>query len=206
MMDPSQHRGPPSHLQPRDHRGNGTSSNNHDNSNPRVRFAEEDAEPSRKVYQPTPRHQKLPAAASSATPAVYWDDRDNDANLAQYTFYREGTPTPPELEGERNDFGHGRPLDASVASSSAAGGGAAAGSEHEYNNGPVSLGGTSVSDSNGNPRMSPTKKKKIIRAIIVIGVLIIIGIAVGVGVGLGVGLANRPAEQQAGGASRSIYS
>jgi len=51
-----------------------------------------------------------PATTASTTtaPEVYWaDDRENDANLSQYTFYREPTPTPPEGDEREKGLGHG---------------------------------------------------------------------------------------------------
>ncbi|KAL2260666.1 hypothetical protein VTK26DRAFT_5251 [Humicola hyalothermophila] len=202
MMDPSQHRGPPAHTLPIDQQRSNDSSNDHGVSH-RVRFAEEAPEPGSRIHQPSPRPERAPAAtASTAATAVYWDDRDNDVDLDQYTFYREGTPTPPELESKQNETGRAG-LDPPVASGSTRAGAVAAAGDHEHNRGPLSLGGAGVSDRNGGAGMSPATKKKLIRAVIIVGVLIIIGIAVGVGAGLGVGLANRPTNQQAEGPSSS---
>ncbi|KAK4135828.1 hypothetical protein BT67DRAFT_355499, partial [Trichocladium antarcticum] len=78
------------------------------------------------LHQPAPRYPRPAVSAASAgdAPDVYWDDResrDPDANLAQYTFYREGTPTPPEHDSRDRGSGHGR-LAAPVAGNPAAGG------------------------------------------------------------------------------------
>lgn len=70
----------------------------------RVRFAEEEEGGEAAKEEAGPR-----------APSVFWaDDRtedrdpDNDANLSHYTFYREGTPTPPEYdEREKSPFGYG---------------------------------------------------------------------------------------------------
>lgn len=80
----------------------------------RVRFAEE--QPGLEVYQPPPPAKATretispdvsPDVSPNTSPDVYWvDERDNDANLAKYTFYREGTPTPPEYaENEKSAGG-----------------------------------------------------------------------------------------------------
>lgn len=115
-MDPSQHRGSPSRPQPTDDGSN--TSDRDDQHQQEARFAERESGSGRQRFlQPPPgRREKpkpsavaAPAAAAVATPAVYWDDHDNDASAgpAQYTFYREGTPTPSEHESQREEKGPG---------------------------------------------------------------------------------------------------
>jgi hypothetical protein len=143
---------------------------------------------------------------------VYWDnkgggkeaDRESDANLAGYTFYREGTPTPPDYETPEKGRG-GRGLAAPVAEGSTAGGGTI-NSDRDLLPGPLEqneMGNWSLADSN---EMSPRTKKRVLWIIIAVGVFVLIGIAVGVGVGLGVGLQNGegPMAEPAGESSRSV--
>lgn len=202
MMDPWTHRGTPSgpsHPHPREHKSN-NNNRNHEQNDQQMRRAEEDPEPS-KLHQPTPRYPRPAVSAASAgdAPDVYWDDResrDPDADLAQYTFYREGTPTPPEHDSRDRGFGHGR-LAAPVAGNPAAGG-AGFGGDHAF--GAHRPGETSVGDKKG---MAPATRKKIIRAVIILGVLLVIGVAVGVGAGLGVGRSKK-SEEQVEGNARSV--
>ena len=199
MMDPLKHRGTPSHPHPRAHKSNNSNETNHQ----RVRFAEEEEpEPSSsKLHQPTPTRPTPSAATSTGVaPDVYWDDResrDPDANLAQYTFYREGTPTPPEHDSQDRGLGHGG-LAAPVAESSAGGGGGFGSGADAFNH---SQGGTSLAESK---KMAPATKKKMIRALIVVGVLIIVGIAVGVGAGFGVKLSRKGSEEVVEGSARFV--
>lgn len=171
-----------------------------------MRFAEGIPEPSqKKIHQPAPRRLRpSAAAAAAATPAVYWDDRDNDANLEQYTFYREGTPTPPEEETHEKALGHGGPP-GPVAEGSAASGGVG-GSDRDFSLGPLANGepgNWSLADSSD---ISPTTKRRVFWAIIGAGILLLIGIAVGVGVGLGVGLSRRQSGEPAEDPSRYVVS
>ncbi|KAK4039733.1 hypothetical protein C8A01DRAFT_36268 [Parachaetomium inaequale] len=180
-MDPSAHGGSPSHPLPSSHDSN----NNNDHSQLRVRFAEGEPQASYKIYQPTPRRERPPPAASSAAqPAVYWDNkggndreihRESDANLAGYTFYREGTPTPPDHEAPEKRLGHGKGLAAPVTDTSTAGGGTIR-----------SDGDWSLADSND---VSPARKKRVLWAIIAAVVLIVVALGVGLGVGLSQGKA-----------------
>jgi hypothetical protein len=177
-MDPSAHRGSTSHTLPSSHDGS-----NNDQTQPRVRFAEGEPQASYKIYQPTPRRERPPPAASSAAqPAVYWDnkggndreiDRESDANLAGYTFYREGTPTPPDYEAPEKRLGHGGGLPAPGGETSTAGGGTIR-----------SDGDWSLADNND---VSPARKKRVLWAIIAAVVLIVIALGVGLGVGLSQG-------------------
>jgi hypothetical protein len=123
---------------------------------------------------------------------VYWDnkkhndsDRESDANLAGYTFYREGTPPPPDYEGPGKRSGRGGP--ATVIGESSTVGGGTIRSDADYSIGPLNPLDTNWSQNDGNS-IPPAKRKKVRWAIIAAGVLIIIAIAVGLGVGLGVGL------------------
>lgn len=89
----------------------GSSSQSSLPNNSRVRFAEED--PGLEAVhpqQPTPKvREEIPpgvAVESSTAPEVYWaDDRENDANLSQYTFYREPTP-PPYEDRHKKEYGY----------------------------------------------------------------------------------------------------
>ena len=208
-MDPSPPRGSPSRPLPSNHDSNTNDQNQHH----RVRFAEGEPQASYKIYQPTPKRQRPPAAASAAAgPAVYWDnkgggkeaDRESDANRAGYTFYREGTPTPPDYEAPEKGRG-GRGLAAPVTEGSTAGGGTI-NSDRDLLPAPLDrseIGNWSLADSND---MSPRTKKRVLWTIIAVGVFILIGIAVGVGVGLGVGLqkGEGPMAEPAGEPSRSV--
>ncbi|KAL2136459.1 hypothetical protein VTI74DRAFT_3478 [Chaetomium olivicolor] len=207
-MDPSTRRGAPSHPQSRIH------DINEEPLQQRVRFAEGEPQASYRIYQPTARPEGQPAATSSAPypPSVYWDDRDNASQLtadnppAGYTFYREGTPPPPDDEGSEKRLGYGPGLAAHVGEGSTVGGGTAS-SDREFNFGPRSEGGNGNGNWNwsvgGSDKTSPTAKKKLLWAIIVAGVLILIGVAVGVGVGLGVGLKSKGSAEPIGGAASS---
>ncbi|KAL2024270.1 hypothetical protein VTK56DRAFT_9426 [Thermocarpiscus australiensis] len=186
-MDPSQHRGSP--RLPHQHAADHGSSDN-DQNHQRVRFAEEAPAPSDEIHRPTPRREKPPdAEPSSPTPAVYWDDRDNDANLEEYTFYREGTPTPPEYESQEKGLGHAR-LATPIAGSSATG----VGSDRAFNLRPFSRDDTGKGSLADSRDMSPATKKRVFWIVIAIGALVLIGIAVGLGVGLGVGRSKESAD------------
>lgn len=205
-MDPSPIRGSPSHPLPSNH----DSSNNSDHNQHRVRFAEGEPQASYQIRQPTARRERPSRTApSAAQPALYWDerefDRESDANLAGYTFYREGTPTPPEYESSEKRLGDGAGggLAAPVAESSTAAGGTVA-SDRGFNLGHPDqgeAGNWSLADSN---EVSPVTRRRLLWAIIAIGLLILIGIAVGVGVGLGVSKGEGPAAESVQGTSRSV--
>lgn len=105
--------------------------------------------------------------SSISTRGVYWSD---ETNPSQFTFYREGTPTPPEYAGdeEKNAGGEGRPTAASAAAAALA---------------------TARSIEPKEPR--PPKKticgmKRWPFWLLVAFVLVAIGVGVGVGVGIGV--------------------
>ncbi|EAQ89483.1 hypothetical protein CHGG_06102 [Chaetomium globosum CBS 148.51] len=186
-MDPSTHQGSPSQPPPGSH-----DSNDNDHTQHRVRFAEGEPQASYTIHQPTPKREQHHAAASvAAPPAVYWDnkkhndsDRESDANLAGYTFYREGTPPPPDYEGPGKRLGRGGP--GTIGESSTVGGGTIR-SNGDYSIGPLNPLETNWSQNDGN-NPPPTKRRKVLWAIIAAAVLVIVAIAVGLGVGLGVGL------------------
>lgn len=188
-MDPSTHQGSQSQPPPGSHDGNDNDHNQH-----RVRFAEGEPQASYTIYQPTPKREPSHAAASlAAPPAVYWDnkkhndsDRESDANLAGYTFYREGTPPPPGHEGPEKRPGRGGGPAAPIGESSTVGGGTIR-SDADYSIGPLNPLDTNW-DPNDRNSMPPAKRKKVRWAITAAVALIIIAIAVGLGVGLGVGL------------------
>ncbi|KAK3372314.1 hypothetical protein B0H63DRAFT_291845 [Podospora didyma] len=177
------------------------------------------------AYNPTPRliprpHEKPPVPAAAAAPApvetvpdVYWaDDRDNDndndndngtigngtldnQNMAQYTFYREGTPTPPEYDLREKPplgYGRGRDVSSTIASSSAAAGGTHSSGDFVPFGHPEHINNwITSSDQESPPRIS----KKKFWILVGVAVLLVTIIAVGVGVGLGIGM--RPRGQQA---------
>ncbi|KAK3330709.1 hypothetical protein B0H66DRAFT_72746 [Apodospora peruviana] len=192
------------------------------NNNSRVRFAEEEQQPGPEaIVQPTP-HLRLrekassPAAAVESTaPEVYWapddDDRTNDdRNLSKYTFYREGTPTPPEY-----DEGHHR--------KEALGYGGATGGFDSSGNGSGDMGGGAQSyfppfnptgpprgaddewstASSDDPGMCGIRKSAFWT---IIGVIVLFLIALALGVGLGVGLARTGAPPQSASSSSNSSS
>jgi len=211
-MDPSPHRGAPSHPH---HKHNDSANSSSDQNQHRVRFAEGEPQATYTIHQPTPRRERAAAApsASSTQPAVYWDerrpdrdiDRESDANLAGYTFYREGTPTPPDYETPEKRLGHhghggfGGP----IAESSTIGGGTI-GSERDFNLGHHNDNGNwSVAGSNGK---SPSARKRTLWISIAVGILLLIGIAVGVGVGVSLNMSKgrAPAVEATQTASRFV--
>ena len=190
-MDPAPHRGSPSQPQPTT--DNHIHNNITDQNQHRVRFAEGEPQATYTVHQPTSRRGTSPAAtASAAQPSVFWDerggpdrdiDRESDANLAGYTFYREGTPTPPDYESPEKRMGyhaHGP-----IAENSTIGGGTA-GSDRDFNLGPLhhqdDRANWSVADSN---EMSPAARKRTRWVLIALGIFVLVGVAVGVGLGVG---------------------
>ncbi|KAK3311048.1 uncharacterized protein B0T15DRAFT_60001 [Chaetomium strumarium] len=195
-MDPSLPRGSQSHLSPRN---NDASSN--ELAQHRVRFAEGEPQASHKIHQPTARREGSSGATAPATqPAVFWDDRDNDANVEEgFTFYREGTPTPPEYEGHEKGYGAGGA--APVAEASTVGGGTI-GSERGFNLGTPGQREVSLADSN---EMSPTAKKRMLWAIIAVGILMLVGVGVGLGVGLTKGRSTASAEPLEGPSTSSSF-
>lgn len=168
----------------------------------RVRFAEEEPEPGLEVYHPQPvrkaRGNIPPVVASTAAaspepatdkgPDVYWaDDNENDPNASKYTFYREGTPTPPEYEEHVEKGGFG--------------GFAAATSSHRPPTPPIATRGTpgifppfdpgrendGLSSDGSQYEEIPASKKRKYRWVIILlaSLFIIVPIAVGTGVGVG---------------------
>jgi hypothetical protein len=210
-MDPSPHRGAPSHPLSDDN-DNDSTSNSNDQNHHRVRFAEGEPQASYRIYQPSSRPSVVTASSaalpSAAPPAVYWDgddDRDsNRASLAGYTFYREGTPPPPEYENPEKRLGYGGPPPVPGAEGSTAGGGTIA-SDRDFSQGPLNQGGHSNWSVADSTDAFPARARRISWTIIAVGVLILIAVAVGVGVGLGVGLpkGEGPAVE-ATGPSRSV--
>lgn len=193
-MDPSAHRGSPSRPLQSRHRDN----KNDEENQQRSRFSRTETLAGFRIYQPSRRRDRSPAAASSAAlPSVYWDNKKNkeidgesDANLAGYTFYREPTPTPPEFEDSEKRVGHGGPRLAAFTDSSTAGGGTIR-SDGDHSQRPLNLGGAAGWNGgadNNSIAISPRTKKKALWGIFAIGALVLIGVAVGVGVGLGIGL------------------
>ncbi|SPQ19187.1 d01851cc-64ce-4463-ba05-69fda98c4928 [Thermothielavioides terrestris] len=193
-MDPSPPRGSPSHP----HSSNDDNINDDgEQSQPRVRFAEGEPQASYRIYQPTPRRERPATATTGSTdqqPAVYWDDRENDQendpNLQAYTFYREGTPTPPEYESHEKALGPGPGLGAPVAESSTLGGGTI-GSDGDLNVRARSQGETSHWSLPNSRETSVVGGKRMFRTVIAIGVLVLLCVALGLGVGLGVGLSQQ---------------
>lgn len=173
----------------------------HQRQGSRVRFAEE--EPGLEVYQPDKKTKAGPSAADNA-PEVYWADDDiNEANASQYTFYREGTPTPPEYEEhEKGGYGFG----ASAAGSAAVGAGASTSNRGgnfvniHFDPPPGSAG--AEDGGSGKPRRGWRKRRWVALALALLFVILPITL----GVGLGVGLKNRWSGSPAPApASRSVY-
>ncbi|KAK4454717.1 hypothetical protein QBC34DRAFT_139557 [Podospora aff. communis PSN243] len=180
----------------------------------RVRFAEEEEEPGLEVLEaPKGLDGAEKGRASSAAragvgaasaPEVYWapDGDDNDPESAKYTFYREGTPTPPEYEDdhvEKAGFGHARgshgavPVLAAAAIARAATARASL-PDHGHASPTYNSGGGMEEGQDGEPQS--TRK----RWALLIGIaLVLIAIPIAIGVGLGVGLRN----QALGGGSSS---
>lgn len=179
-MDNSPPREFPSHPLPRTdvNRNNNNNNGAHDSGqdHPRVRFAEGGPQT---IFQPTPRRDRPPTTTTDSTgqPAVYWDDRDNDPNTSGYTFYREGTPTPPEYGSHEKGLGHGRGLAGPAGEGSTAGAGAF-GSEADINQWNLPPG------TQSNRPLWGMERKRLIAIVI----LVLICVAIGLGVGLGVGL------------------
>ncbi|KAK3388109.1 hypothetical protein B0T20DRAFT_365746 [Sordaria brevicollis] len=108
-----------------------------------VRFAE--GQPEHHIYQPQPRRPSPRTSPRNSpthgkAPEVYWadDDREDDrrntimsvGEESKYTFFREGTPTPPEYNDEHEK---------GLAAERAAAGSAAAGSYATRSTVPDSL-------------------------------------------------------------------
>jgi len=159
-------------MEPAQHQG--SSSQSLQNGS-RVRFAEEEPGPEAVPSQSTLRaHEKAPVETA---PEVYWaDDRSDGANLSQYTFYREGTPTPPDYEeGHKRELGYGA-------------GAVAGGSKSRMGDFPPDQHG------HGGEDWSSTSSGQVVCGVrksafwTIIGLLILFFIALALGVGLGVGL------------------
>ena len=71
-----------------------------------MRFAEEQrAEPPKSWKSKSISEKSLRDKLGSGPPDVYWSD-DGDTNASQYTFYREGTPTPGDYpDQDRRAYG-----------------------------------------------------------------------------------------------------
>ncbi|KAK3363233.1 hypothetical protein B0T25DRAFT_33064 [Lasiosphaeria hispida] len=150
---------------------------NRNNSHSRVRFAEE--EPGLEVYHPPAAKPREKAPVENA-PEVYWaDDRENEANLSHYTFYREDTPTPPEFDDREKAVGYGAAT-AVVADRAAAAGGRGHGNFSQFDTSGASSGSLGESQD-GQPRIN----RKRLWVIVAIVLLCVTAIAVGVGVGVG---------------------
>ncbi|KAK4218906.1 hypothetical protein QBC37DRAFT_164662 [Rhypophila decipiens] len=167
-------------MESRQHQG--SSSQSLPNNNSRVRFAEEDPgleavqsqQPILKSREDIPPGAVV--AQSSSAPEVYWaDDRENEANLSQYTFLREPTPPPPDYdERHRKEYGY----------AAAVSGGRASRMED---------GRAYPADGHGDD-WSSTSSTRVVCGIrkrafwIIIAVVVLFFIALALGVGLGVGL------------------
>lgn len=144
----------------------------------RVRFAEED--PGLEAVHSQSALRAREKAAVETAPEVYWaDDRSDGANLSQYTFYREGTPTPPDFEeGHKGELGYGAGAGAVAEGSTSRMGDFPPPNQHGQ-------GGEDWS-STGSSQMVCGIRKTAFWTII--GLLILFFIALALGVGLGVGL------------------
>ncbi len=194
---------------------NSNSSNTSDLNHHRVRFAEGEPQATYTVHHQSTSRRTRPAAAA-VQPPVYWDerdpdrdiDRDSDANLAGYTFYREGTPTPPDYEApeKRNGYhghSHGASLGGPIGENSTIGGGTAE-SDREFNLGPRhpgDAGNWSVADSND---MSPATRKRMLWVLVIVGIIILVGVGVGVGLGVGLSKGKGTSAKSAEVTSRSV--
>ncbi|KAK3941968.1 hypothetical protein QBC46DRAFT_87249 [Diplogelasinospora grovesii] len=200
--------------------------NSHNTVNKRLRFAEDELGLEEVSHHPSPQPvlpsierkgaavpvpigaAAVPAAVPAETeaPEVYWADdvTDADANLeAQYTFYREGTPTPPESASDREKAGegasHGEGGVAALGQSSVAaefagfGFGfdppAAEGSNWSRgSSGSGSGGGGGGGGSNSNSNSSHGNicglSKRAFWPLVAVLALLVVGLAVGVGVGI----------------------
>lgn len=177
----------------------------HQRQGSRVRFAEE--EPGLEVYPPDKKTKAGPSAADNA-PEVYWADDDiNDANASQYTFYREGTPTPPEYE-EQEKGGYGFGASGAGLAASGTGAAAAAGAATSSRGGnyvnihfdpPPGSAGAEDGGSD-KPRRGWRKRRWVALALLLLFVILPITL----GVGLGVGLKNRSSGSAAP-ASRFVH-
>ncbi|KAK0656221.1 hypothetical protein B0T16DRAFT_31520 [Cercophora newfieldiana] len=169
----------------------------------RVRFAEEEAEPGLEVVEPTKglddgekRRAGGGAGAGSTAPEVYWAD-DNDPDGAKYTFYREGTPTPPEYEDdhvpEKAAYGHGRGSHGAMPILAAAAMARAATARASL---PGNGGASPTFESGGSGGAAesqdgdPASRRKYRLTVLIIA-LLLIALPISIGVGLGVGLKNR---------------
>ncbi|KAH7634682.1 hypothetical protein B0T09DRAFT_10021 [Sordaria sp. MPI-SDFR-AT-0083] len=153
-----------------------------------VRFTEE--QPTHHIYQPQPRRSSPRTSPTHGkAPDVYWadDDREDDRRNtiisnnpddAQYTFFREGTPTPPEY----ND-GHEKGL----AAERAAAGGTVAGS---YAASRSTVGGSLPPAEESRGCMGKYQqrwglRRGVLWAILIAVILLVIVLPLGVGLGVG---------------------
>ena len=195
----------------------------HHRQGSRVRFAEEEAEPGLEVVDPGKDAEAGDKAAGKAdaragtAPEVYWADEDNDPESAKYTFYREGTPTPPEEEHrdyEKSGFGGGyggqaRGAVSVMAAAALARAATARASlplppnrEMDGGSPPFVLGGSdgALSMMDGpDPEPGPRRRT---RWIVLTIIALLVAIPIGVGVGLAFGLRN----QSTSGASSAAVS
>lgn len=155
----------------------------------RVRFAEED--PGLEAVHPTPVHHKVReeippgvVAESSSAPEVYWaDDRENDANLSQYTFYREPTP-PPYDERHKKEYGYSASVSGGCASRMEDG----RGGFTPNGQGPEEDGCSSTSSVG----VICGVRRRAFWVIVVVMIIFCIALALGVGLGLGLAKGNAP--------------
>lgn len=170
----------PSHIQ-------GSSSSPSRDQTRGVRFTEE--QPTHHIYQSQPRRTSpRNSPTHGKAPEVYWaddDDRDgrrdtiisNNPADGQYTFFREGSPTPPEYNDEHEK---------GLAVDRAAAGSAAAGSYATRS----TVGGSlpPVEDSRGCIGRYQQKwgmRRGVFWAIIIAAILLVIVLPLGVGLGVG---------------------
>lgn len=146
----------------------------------------------------------------AASPEVYWSEaRNQSPSQSQFTFYREGTPTPPEYAGDEEEevggrrdrgSGGGRRLGSGAGdpSSATAAGAAAAEAAAAYE--------TARSIEPKEPR--PPKRKVCglsRRAFWLVVVLVLLAVAVGVGVGVGIGVGGRQRSGRSTITSRCVW-
>lgn len=168
----------------------------HQRQGSRVRFAEEEEEPGLEVFEPAKDGEKAAlretgAEASAGTaPEVYWAD-DNDPEAAKYTFYREGTPTPPEYEDdhthEKATLDHGRGSHGAVPIFAAAAAARAATARASLPTPPLDSTRGSVAESQDE---EPSSRRKYRWGVLVV-ILLLIAIPIAIGVGVAVGLKNK---------------
>ena len=153
-----------------------------------VRFTEE--QPAHHIHQPQPRRSSPRTSPTHGkAPEVYWadDDREDDrrntiisnsAEDAQYTFFREGTPTPPEYNDEHEK---------GLAAGRGAAGGTVAGS---YAASRSTVGGSLPPGEEsrgciGKYQQRWGLRRSVLWAIIIAAILLVIVLPLGVGLGVG---------------------